>query len=205
MAPVRTIVLSLRPAAASARAVSTIVSVPCVTTIARSAASRQRSTIAARPAASMSRLSIIMAVSIDRSSLARPSRNISWTCVSRKNSRPVSSSYSLSNVPPVTSIRICILELRGEEIILDCRLAIGDYTDRRLPIDDWGLYLRGSVCDAIANRKSVQSSVDNHQSPMSPVSSAACGPEQIVRGRQDDAPQAFGVLRRQVIQERAHG
>src|SRR3982751_1987098 len=103
IAPVRTIVLS-SAAAASARAVSTIVSVPCVTTTARSAASRQRATIVARPASSISRLSIIMTVSIVRSRRARPRRSISCTCVSRKYSLPVTSSYSLSNVPPVTRI-----------------------------------------------------------------------------------------------------
>ena len=36
----------------------------------------------------------------------RPSRSISGRCVSLKNSEPVSSLYSLSNVPPVTKIRI---------------------------------------------------------------------------------------------------
>src|SRR6185436_5282951 len=95
--------------AAIARAVSTIVSVPCVTTMARSAALRQRATIAARPSSSMSRLSIIIAVSIARSSRARPRRSISWTWVSLKNSFPDSSSYSLSKVPPVTRILICTL------------------------------------------------------------------------------------------------
>src|SRR5262245_7707107 len=103
MAPVRTIVLSVI-VAASAWAVSTIVSVPCVMTMACSAARMHRATIAARPAASSSRLSIIIAVSTRTFTRQRPSRSISGTCVSRKKRRPVSSSYCLSNVPPVTTM-----------------------------------------------------------------------------------------------------
>ena len=72
----------------------------------RVAAATRRSS--ARPRSSRSRLSIIITVSIATSTRHRPRRSISWTCVSLKKSRPVSSSYSLSNVPPVTSIRIAI-------------------------------------------------------------------------------------------------
>jgi len=38
----------------------------------------------------------------------------------------------------------------GFKVILDCRLAIGDYTDRRLPIDDWGF---GNLHWTITNRQ----------------------------------------------------
>ena len=56
----------------------------------------------------MSRLSIIISVSIDMSTRDRPRRSISGTCVSWKNSRPVISSYCLSNVPPQTRIAIML-------------------------------------------------------------------------------------------------
>src|SRR5262249_9325262 len=56
----------------------------------------------------MSRLSIIISVRTVTSTRLRPRRSISGRCVSLKNNDPVSSLYSLSNVPPVTKMRIDI-------------------------------------------------------------------------------------------------
>ena len=62
--------------------------------------------------------------------------SISATCVSRKNSRPVSSSYCLSNVPPVTRMA------RGWAIVSECR------GDQESGIRDQGFGIRdlGSFC-----------------------------------------------------------
>ncbi len=84
-------------------------------TIDRSLLARHRSTILARASSFMSRLSTIITVSIATSSRDRPSRSISATWVSRKNRRPDSSSYCLSNVPPVTRMA------RGWAIVFECR------------------------------------------------------------------------------------
>ena len=105
MAPVSTMVL---PDTCRARcaAVSTIVSVPCVTTISVSEQARQRSATRARSCSVICRLSTSITVSTVTATRDRPRRSISATCVSLKNSVPPISSYSLSNVPPVTSSRI---------------------------------------------------------------------------------------------------
>src|SRR5581483_11764587 len=117
IAPVSTTVLPAcgGSASASARAVSTIVSVPCVTRIRVSAAFRQWSTMSARSSAVMSRLSIIISVRMSTSTRLRPSLSISARCVSLKASVPVSSLYCLSKVPPVTKIRITIDPPRNHE------------------------------------------------------------------------------------------
>src|SRR5947199_78149 len=60
----------------------------------------------ARSAAVMSRLSIIISVSMATSTRLRPSRSISGRCVLPNASAPVSSLYCLSKVPPVTKMRI---------------------------------------------------------------------------------------------------
>src|SRR5215211_2914698 len=104
IAPVITTVLP-STSSAIARAVSTIVSVPCVMTICASVHSRHARTINARCSAVISRLSTIISVSTSTSSPHRPRRSISSTCVLRKYNLPVSSSYSLSKVPPVTKTR----------------------------------------------------------------------------------------------------
>src|ERR1039457_5779611 len=103
MAPVSTIVL---PATAlpRTRAVCSMVSVPWVMTIRLGPAARQRSRMKWRSASVICKLSIIMSDSIWTSRWQRPSRSISARCVFWKKSSPVSSLYSLSNVPPVTKI-----------------------------------------------------------------------------------------------------
>jgi len=59
-----------------------------------------------RSASDMSSESTIIRVRISTSRPDRPSRSISGTCVSLKKRFPASSSYSLSNVPPVTKMRM---------------------------------------------------------------------------------------------------
>ncbi len=109
IAPVSTIVFpSTPPAVASAVAVSTIVSVPCVMTICVSSHCRQFWTIAWRSASLMSRLSTIMIVRRCTSTRQRPSLSISATCDSLNTSRAWISSYCLSNVPPVTRMRMAM-------------------------------------------------------------------------------------------------
>ena len=65
-----------------------MVSVPWVTTIALLGAWRQFSRISARSASVISRLSTIISVRTSTSTRQRPSRSISWMCVSLKYSRP---------------------------------------------------------------------------------------------------------------------
>ena len=79
-------------ASASTAAVSTIVSVPCVTTIRVSSQARQRSAMAARSASVICRLSSSITVSTATGTRQRPSASISSTCVSLKNKVPLISS-----------------------------------------------------------------------------------------------------------------
>ena len=83
IAPVSTTVLPVT-SPAIARAVSTMVSVPCVTTICDSGACRQFLATIARSASVISRLSTSMTVRIATSTLDRPRRSISGTCDSVK-------------------------------------------------------------------------------------------------------------------------
>src|ERR1035441_1563545 len=105
MAPVRTTVLPFSPAPSTA-AVSVMVSVPWVITMRFSATAWHRSRMRRRPASVICRLSIIMRLSISTSSRQRPRRSMSPVCVLWKYNSPVSSLYSLSEVPPVTRMRM---------------------------------------------------------------------------------------------------
>ena len=102
MAPVRMIDLPFT-CAARYRAVSSMVSVPWVMTIANSFARLQATAIFLRSMSVISRLSFIIKVSTRVLTRDLPMVNISSTCVFLKNSSPFSSLYSLSNVPPVMS------------------------------------------------------------------------------------------------------
>jgi hypothetical protein len=87
MAPVSTIVLSRTPRARAA-AVSTMVSVPCVTTMRASSHWAQLRTMVSRSASVMSRLSIIISVRTETGTRERPRRSISGRCVSPNASLP---------------------------------------------------------------------------------------------------------------------
>jgi hypothetical protein len=71
-------------------------------------ARRQWSRMIWRSASVISRLSTIISVRMSTFALHLPRWSISCRCVSLKKSFPSSSLYSLSNVPPVTNIRIAI-------------------------------------------------------------------------------------------------
>src|SRR5512139_2854988 len=88
------------------RAVSTMVSVPCVMTMRVSGACRQFPAMSSRSASLMSRLSTSMTVRTATSTRDRPRRSMSGTCDSVKWSRALISSYRLSKVPPVMRMRI---------------------------------------------------------------------------------------------------